>query len=148
MRFSCRTTKAVIHGDKLNTSANGTVIITATIINGIANGIDYTQDFHLERSLGVPTVASADFQVFPNPTRGQLTIDNGQLTIDNIEIYDIYGRKAPLTPPEGGKQLPEGQKLPSFGGGGGGSITIDVSHLQSGIYFLKTNNFIKKIIKY
>ena len=33
------------------------------------------------------------FVVYPNPTSGQLTINNEQLTIDNIEIFDVFGRK-------------------------------------------------------
>ena len=31
--------------------------------------------------------------IFPNPTTGELTINNEQLIINNIEIFDIYGRK-------------------------------------------------------
>ena len=64
--------------------------------------------------------------------------------IENIEIYDILGRKAPLTPPEGGKQLPYGQKLPSFGGAG---FTIDISHLANGLYFLKAGGKMVKFVK-
>jgi len=47
---------------------------------------------------------------------------------------------APLSPPEGGKQLP------SFGGAGGGLI-IDVSALASGMYFLKIDNKVIKFVK-
>jgi len=36
---------------------------------------------------------SLSFHVFPNPTTGELTIDNEQLTIMNAEVFDIYGRK-------------------------------------------------------
>ena len=31
--------------------------------------------------------------VYPNPTTGQLTIENGELRMENVEIYDIMGRK-------------------------------------------------------
>jgi len=41
------TTGASIDGNILNTQAEGFVIITAKIINGIAEGKDYTQDFHI-----------------------------------------------------------------------------------------------------
>ena len=72
---------------------------------------------------------STTLSVYPNPTKGKLTIDNGQLTMDNVEIYDIYGRKIVNCPL---------------------SIvnSIDISHLANGIYFLKANNITKKIIKY
>ena len=67
-----------------------------------------------------------------------------ELQVISYEIYDILGRKAPLNPPEGGKQLPYGQNPPSFGGAGGG--------LPAGIYIIKlqTNQglIIKKIIKF
>jgi hypothetical protein len=39
------TTGAGINGNILNASTSGTVIINAKIINGIAEGMDYTQDF-------------------------------------------------------------------------------------------------------
>ena len=88
-------------------------------------------------------------KIYPNPTTGQLRIDNGQWTIDNVELFDVYGRKAPFNSHEGGR-------LPSFGGAGGGGspfeggrgMSIDISHLPSGVYFLKINNeVVKKIIK-
>ena len=41
------TTGATINGNTLNTTAAGTVVITATIINGLAIGQDYTQDFSI-----------------------------------------------------------------------------------------------------
>jgi hypothetical protein len=82
-------------------------------------------------------------RVYPNPTDGQLRIANYELQIKNIEIFDLLGHVvAPLNPPEGGR-------LPSFGGVGGG---FDISHLPAGMYFVRitTDNGIitKKIIKY
>jgi hypothetical protein len=32
-------------------------------------------------------------KLYPNPTTGELTINNEQLTMNNIEIFDVYGRK-------------------------------------------------------
>jgi hypothetical protein len=31
--------------------------------------------------------------IYPNPTTGELTIDNGKLTMEKIEIFDVFGRK-------------------------------------------------------
>jgi len=41
------TTSATIKGDVLTTRAEGTVTVTATIINGLAEGKDYTQNFFI-----------------------------------------------------------------------------------------------------
>ena len=75
------------------------------------------------------THGSAAIQVYPNPTTGELTIDNGQLTINNVEIFDMMGRKqlsiinCPLL------------------------IEINISHLPSGIYFLRIGNEWAKVVK-
>ena len=47
------------------------------------------------RYVGIPDIAKNDYaiKVYPNPTTGELRIDNGQLTIENVEVFDIYGRK-------------------------------------------------------
>jgi hypothetical protein len=41
------TTRAAIKGDVLTTRAEGTVIVSATVINGTAEGTDYTADFFI-----------------------------------------------------------------------------------------------------
>jgi len=65
--------------------------------------------------------------VFPNPTSGELRVTSYELQVTSIEVYDVMGRMVPpLNPPEGGK-------LPSFGGVGGGNI----SHLPNGVYFVR-----------
>jgi hypothetical protein len=58
--------------------------------------------------------------IYPNPTTGQLTImNNEQLTMKNIELFDMYGRNV------GAYAC------------GCSEITIDLSYLSSGIYFLQ-----------
>jgi len=80
-----------------------------------------------------------DIKVFPNPTKCQLTIDHGQLTINSVEVFDIYGRNI--------LDLNKTTPLISHSS----FLTIDISHLHSGIYMVKiaTENGIavKKIIK-
>jgi len=75
-------------------------------------------------------------QIYPNPTTGQLTIDNGQLRIESVEVYDIYGRKQ-----KGERRKEKGEK----------EIIIDISELYNGIYFVKiqTKNgeIVKKVVK-
>ena len=71
--------------------------------------------------------------IYPNPTNGQLIINNEQLIINNVEIFDIYGKKYhPIT-------------LSSH-------HLINISHLQAGVYFVKiiTGKGIvtRKVVKY
>ena len=91
----------------------------------------------------VTTPKLNDIIVYPNPTTGELRITNiprwrGQgveeLRITSIEIFDVYGRnvlshKSPLSP----------------------ETTINISHLQSGIYFVKISTeqgtIVKKVVK-
>jgi len=71
--------------------------------------------------LSVRELPGQEFSIYPNPTCGEFTIDNGQLTINNVEIYDVYGRKV------------ETRRAASLQA----EIVINISHLQSGIYFVK-----------
>jgi len=70
--------------------------------------------------------------IYPNPTSGELRIENGELKINSIEIFDIYGKNIEIK-----KLLPNENK-------------IDVSHLISGTYIVKITSengvFIKKFI--
>jgi hypothetical protein len=127
------TTGASISGNTLNTASAGTVKVTATIINGITIGSDFTKEFSINvSSVGiVETRHAASVRVYPNPTRGELKVEG--LMFKDIEIYDIMGRKHPLNLKH--------ETLNSF----------DISHLANGIYFLRiqTDNGIvtKKVIK-
>ena len=85
----------------------------------------------------VETQLIASLRIYPNPTNGQLTIDNGktgfgvsQLIIENVEIYDVFGRK-----------LLSFEFLQSL------ETTIDVSSLSSGMYFLKIGNQTARFVK-
>ena len=75
---------------------------------------------------------NSNFKIYPNPTTGELIIDNGQLTINNVEIFDVYGRNLHSLHVDSRLSL----------------ITINVSHLPAGIYFIKIGKeFIGKLIK-
>jgi len=81
----------------------------------------------LENELGVNSI-----NIYPNPTNGKLRITNYELRITNYElrITDITG-KIVFT-----QKLQEDTEY-----------NIDISHLQSGMYFLKVDNQVFKIIK-
>jgi len=116
-----------IYGAELYISVNDSVILIPIKINYLPNSVK-TQELE-------------DIQVYPNPTTGELTIENGQLTIDNgqltiqsVVIYDVVGKKqfSIVNCPLSIKKM-------------------DISHLFSGIYFLKIETdggiVVKKVIK-
>jgi len=78
-----------------------------------------------------------EISIYPNPTSGKLTIENGQLIIKNIEITDITGKTI---------QSSSNSQIKQFS-----NLEIDLSGLNNGIYFIsiQTDNeiFTSKIIK-
>ena len=81
----------------------------------------------------IENVEKADINVtvYPNPTTGQLTINNEQLTIENIEIFDLLGRMVFTSPnpSKGGELAPS--PLERVG------VRFDISHLPQGMYFVR-----------
>jgi len=77
--------------------------------------------------------ALGEIVIYPNPTSGELKIENGELKIENIEIYNITGQKITFN-----------FQLSTFN-------SIDISDLPTGIYFLRiqTENgtVVRKVIK-
>ena len=76
----------------------------------------------------IPVICNGELKVYPNPTNGELRIDNGELTNGNVEIYDVYGKKM-------------------VNGKWSMDHSMDVSHLPGGMYFLKIGNRVAKFIK-
>ena len=76
----------------------------------------------------------SEITLFPNPTTGQLTINNGQVTIYSVELYDVMGKKAFEQNAEGKKQK-----------------NIDISGLHAGNYLIRISTekgvFTKKVVK-
>jgi len=83
-------------------------------------------------NVGVNEQEKAQLKVYPNPTVGQLTINNEQLTINNIEIFDIFGKTHHLITSSS-------------------NHLINIAHLPAGVYFVKIYTEIgiqtQKIIK-
>ncbi|MCL2510488.1 MAG: M6 family metalloprotease domain-containing protein [Bacteroidales bacterium] len=85
--------------------------------------------------------ATSKIAIYPNPTEGEIQVTSYELQVTSVEIFDVMGRMVtPLNPPEGGR-------LPSFGGVGGGNI----SHLPNGIYFVRIQTdegvVVRKVVK-
>jgi len=95
-------------------------------------------------NVGIGTITKDELRikVYPNPTTGELRIANYELRIDNIEIFDIYGRKVGAKFPS---NVLEGWQPQADG------VVLNISHLNSGIYFMKITTeqgvITKKIIK-
>ena len=75
-------------------------------------------------------------QVYPNPTTGELRIDNGELIMENVEVFDISGKKL-----KGESKKENGEK----------EVLIDISELAVGVYFLRIitdqGEVVKKVLK-
>jgi hypothetical protein len=124
-------------------------------------GIEYeiTPDGIINKSGGVGIkslhVTHYALQIYPNPTTGQLRIMNYELGENTvIEIYDIYGKNVFTSPnpSKGGEQATNraGIKLHTVSSPpseGLGEVVIDISHLAKGMYFLKVDNRMYKVVK-
>jgi hypothetical protein len=77
-------------------------------------------------------IENGELKVYPNPTRGEIRLTNldFRLTIDDIAIYDVVG------------QLLQ-SKIVNLQS----EIVLDVSHLAKGMYYLKVNNKVVKVVK-
>jgi len=135
-------------GNVLNTSAAGTAVITATIESGTATGTPFSKDFIIAiGDVGIEqlTIDNGQLRIYPNPTSGELRIslpnlsEGGAYKAENVEIYDIIGRVALSA-----ETLRSLMTLTSLENG---EITIDVSSLANGMYFLKIGNQVIKFIK-
>ena len=84
-------------------------------------------------STGIKENSVQKLKIYPNPTNGQLIIEYGELTIENIEIYNIVGQMVGVYP----CGRPNNAE----------TITIDVSHLSSGMYYLKIADRTVKFLK-
>jgi len=94
------------------------------VITNYTNGCLSDSSNHVKEviEIGIEDFSEIDgIKIYPNPTTGEVTImNNEQLTMNNIEVFDIYGRK--LTP-HTTHLIPH--------------TSLDISHLQAGIYFVK-----------
>jgi len=105
-------------------------------IQGIREGRDEVLEFALNCAfVGVEEIAKkGEISVYPNPTSGELRIENGELRIKSVEVFDVFGRNVlSLVSPMSSE------------------TTINISHLPQGVYVLKVvadgHTFTRKIVK-
>ncbi|MCL2167673.1 MAG: T9SS type A sorting domain-containing protein, partial [Lentimicrobiaceae bacterium] len=96
---------------------------------------NYTITVTRADEIGITEIIAGKFKIYPNPTTGELTIDNGELRMENVEIFDIYGKKVFEDKGERNKEQ------------GDGKIVIDIGDLPAGVYFLRLKNEVVKIVK-
>jgi M6 family metalloprotease-like protein len=86
--------------------------------------------------VGVETNTNDGFRIYPNPTTGELRIENGEWRMEKVEIFDVMGKSIVI--PNGAQRNEE-------------SNTINISFLANGVYFLKIQTeqgtIVKKVIK-
>ena len=109
----------------------GTTTIQWTVTDEQGNTDVCSLDIEVSTISGIAYIAENTFRIFPNPAKDQLTISNVE-AYSNIQILDITGKLV--------KQYATEQF---------NSITINVSDLQNGVYFVKLqSNEINKTIKF
>ena len=106
-------------------------------IQGIREGRDEVLEFALNcKWIGIEDITNnEEIKVFPNPTNGELRIENGELLIDKIEVFDMIGRTVAFQ-----KSItPSTHQI------------LNISNLTSGIYFVKISTkqgeIVKKVVK-
>ena len=101
-------------------------------VTGIKNGVESSASNKVHYgSVNVSENSSIDLQIYPNPTDGKIFVEaNGLIS---VTVYDILG-----------------QEIMQQSDASGNAVTLNLSGLQSGVYFIKANtatgNSIQKII--
>jgi hypothetical protein len=119
------------------TSTDNTVDQTSFIVQ--TNKTDYTLSgviSFIYANVGIDTIDNELLSVYPNPTTGELRITNYELRIKGVEVFDVSGR---MQKAESRMQNVEEERV------------LDISHLPTGIYFVKVTTeqgeIVKKIVK-
>jgi Ca2+/Na+ antiporter len=91
-----------------------------------------------------------DITLIPNPTTGELRIDNKGIHPLAIEVYDIYGRNVGTKFPSNELEGWQPWSLSVVEAQADG-VVFNISHLTSGLYFVKitteVGETVKKVVK-
>jgi hypothetical protein len=88
---------ATISGNTLSVTASGTVVVTATIANGLAAGLDYTQDFSI--TVNAPPVVVSTYNV------SLISFTNGIVSVDKTVNIAAGETVTITTQPDNGYEL-------------------------------------------
>jgi len=140
---------AISYSDGILKSTNNTVASTYFTVQTIGKDFQLDGTMNFNYKVGINPQEKVELNIYPNPTTGELRIENGEWRMENgewriengelkmksVEVYDIYGRKLQ-------------SKIVNLKS----EIVIDISHLNSGIYLVKITTeqgeVIKKVVKH
>ena len=95
------------------------------------NGVPIPESEICQNTIPVYSQTLENITLMPNPTTGQLRIENGELRVENVEVFDVFGRI-----------LSSHHLIPTSS-----HHQIDISHLPSGLYFVKISTSVGQTIK-
>jgi Secretion system C-terminal sorting domain/Domain of unknown function (DUF5122) beta-propeller len=121
------------------------ITIDSDTVNYVARwtGGNYVDTCGSLTTINEPTTTTQPIQIHPNPTTAQFTITTNQL-IQNIKIYNTIGQCVQHSPLLRREPVPQMREAEA-------EASIDISHLQSGIYLIEVQTekgvLRKKVIK-
>ncbi|KAF0190392.1 MAG: phospholipase D/Transphosphatidylase, partial [Bacteroidetes bacterium] len=84
----------------------------------------------------IEEVSENEITISPNPSEGKLKVESLKSKVENVEVYNLLGIQLYAMSPSGR--------------GLGGGLSVDLSGIQTGIYFLRIKTdketFVRKII--
>ena len=89
---------------------------------------DYSEEIPFVM-IGINNIHANTFHIFPNPTSGEFVIQSSMFEVQSVEIYDVMGKKQSthhLITSSSNHHITSSS-----------NYLINVSHLQSGVYFVK-----------
>jgi len=90
---SAGTTGAIITGNSLNTTGKGTASVKATIVNGIAEGEDYIQEFDIAvMDANAITENELDKVLVYSHLNSVFIKNEANIDLKSVEIFDMAGR--------------------------------------------------------
>jgi len=126
---------AISYADGILKSTDNTVSSTSFTVKTMGKDFELSGEMQFTYSnVGIESIDGKEIKVYPNPTTGELTIENGPLTITGLEIFDVNGKK----------QFSIFNSQFSI-------EKVDISHLPAGVYLVKLfteqGEIVKKIVK-
>lgn len=82
----------------------------------------------VQLAINVDGTENSPIKIYPIPSRNELNIFSDKTVIENIRIFDVQGKELLI------------------GKASSNAVKINVSHLSSGVYILKANEFVSRFI--
>jgi len=116
---------------------------TLQTINGCDSIIELTLTVTTDVGVKQLRITNYELRVYPNPAKNQLQITNYELRENTyIQIYSVVGQLVYQI-----SNLPNQQQISKSTNKQINNITIDISHLEKGMYFLKVGNRVARFVK-